>query len=85
VTAGASFQSKGEKFRLWDNGCDGHPVYILYQRSGATERRLTFSGGCHQLALFDRDFTEKQTILYRVCVDIPFDVDPCSVYKFDRT
>lgn len=43
--ASASFQSKGEKFRLWDTACDGNAVYILYQRSGATERRLTFSGG----------------------------------------
>jgi hypothetical protein len=83
--ATASFQSKGEKFRLWDTACDGNAVYILYQRSGAQERRLSLTGGCRQMALFDKDFTEGQTLLYRVCVDIPFDVDQCSVYRFDRT
>jgi hypothetical protein len=84
--ATASFQSHGEKFRLWDTACDGNAVYIKYQRSGASVRRLSFNGGCHKMALFDRNFTEGQQIHYTVCVDIPFDVDQCFAgWRYDRT
>jgi hypothetical protein len=37
------------------------------------------------MALFDKNFTEGQEMIYRVCVDIPFDADQCSVYRIDHT
>src|SRR3954451_24214747 len=76
--ATASFQSRGEKFRLWDTACDANAVYIKYQRSGASVRRLSFNGGCHKRELFDRNFTESQHTHSTACVDTPFDVYQCS-------
>jgi hypothetical protein len=83
--ASASFQSHGEKFRLWDTGCDGHAVYVLYQRAGGDERRITFNAGCRLMGFYDRDFDELQDIYYKVCVDIPFWPDRCSREVRDQT
>jgi hypothetical protein len=82
--ASASFQSHGEKFRLWDLGCDGSGVLIIYQRGFEQQRTIRFNGGCHQMGLFDRTFVENQSIRYKVCVD---DLGPntCSGWRRDHT
>jgi hypothetical protein len=83
--ASASFQSWGEKFRLWDTGSDGHAVYILYQRAGGSEQRITFNGGYGLMGLYDRNFGELQDIYYKVCVDRQWWRDRCSQEKQDKT
>src|SRR4051794_32092311 len=83
--ASASFQSYGEKFRIWDTACDNDSVYVLYQRGFSTERRINFTDGCNLMGLFDRSFAEHQSIRYKVCVNIPFGTDRCSGYQPDHT
>jgi hypothetical protein len=80
----ASFQSHGEKFRIWDLGCDGNAVYVRYQRGFESEREIRFNGGCHQMGLYDRNFAEHQSIRYKVCID-DFGPDTCSGYRRDHT
>jgi len=87
---GASFQSWGEKFRLWDNGCDGHQVYIRYKvdrpdGTSGPERRLDYDGGCHSLGLFDLDLPEKKGIVWYACVNLQFREDRCSFAEIDKT
>jgi hypothetical protein len=91
---GVSFQSWGEKFRIWDNECsdflppNGHedaPVYILYKRWNASERRLDYDGGCHTMGLFDLNFAEGQIIDYKACLNKPLQRDWCSRSTRDRT
>jgi hypothetical protein len=92
----ASFQSWGEKFRLWDTGCDdpGHgadyDVYLVYKRYNASKRRIDYSGGCGTMALYDRNFREGQKIDYKVCVNWPWTElwgagDKCSDWVRDTT
>jgi hypothetical protein len=87
---GASFQSRGEKFRLWDNGCDGHAVYILYRvdpsdgRIGA-QRRLDYDGGCRTMGLFDLNLPEKLDVVWKTCVNLQFRRDRCSFDEIDKT
>jgi hypothetical protein len=92
----ASFQSWGEKFRLWDTKCDGNddvngpkggddPVYILYKRWNAKQRRLDYDGGCGTGTLFDLNFREGQIIDWKVCINAPWDFDRCSRSTRDRT
>lgn len=76
--ASASFQSYGEKFRLWDTACDGKSVYIIYQRLGASKREIRFSDGCGLMGLYDRNFAEGQPIAYKVCVNVVLGSDRCS-------
>jgi hypothetical protein len=86
---GASFQSKGEKFRLWDNGCDSHAVYILYrvERPGGgfgAQRRLDYDGGCRTMGLFDLSLPEKRDIAWQACVNLQFQRDRCSFDELDK-
>jgi hypothetical protein len=60
-------------------------VYAQYQRAGASTRTLRNSGGCGTHVDFDRNFTNGQTIKYRVCIDYRFNPDYCSPWKWDTT
>jgi hypothetical protein len=84
--ASASFQSWGEKFRIWDTGSDDSDVYVVYHRPGAGWPRIDYNGGYGTMGLFDRNFGELQDIYYKVCVDRrPFLRDRCSSLKKDKT
>jgi hypothetical protein len=86
---GVSFQSRGEKFRIWDNGCDGHRVYVLYrlERPGGgfgEHRRLDYDGGCRTMGLFRLTIDEGRDIVWNACVDIQFGRDRCSFDTLDE-
>jgi hypothetical protein len=84
--ASASFQSWGEKFRIWDTGNDDSDVYLIYHRPGAGSPRIDYNGGYGTMGLFDQNFGELQDIYYKVCVDRrPFLRDRCSGWKKDKT
>jgi hypothetical protein len=95
----ASFQSWGEKFRLWDTECSDRPsnnggidyhVYLVYKRYNASERRIDYNSRCGTMALYDRNFYEGQKIDYKACVDFPWQElwgagDHCSDWVRDTT
>jgi hypothetical protein len=85
---GASFQSWSEKFRLWDNGCDGHQVYIVYTvtpENGPTgpDKRLDYDGGCRTMGLFDLAIEDGSSVQWKACVNRQFLADRCSFWEAD--
>jgi len=40
--ASASFQSYGDKWRVWDTACDGRPVYIRIHHRNGWKQELRF-------------------------------------------
>jgi hypothetical protein len=86
---GASFQSSGEKFRLWDNGCDGHAVYIRYRvfenNRWSSYRRMDYDGGCRTMGLFDLSLPEHMDLQWMACVNRQFLRDRCSFKENDKS
>jgi hypothetical protein len=84
--ASASFQSWGEKLRLWDTDCDGRSVYIRYNLGtwDSHDRYVNWHGGCGSMTLKNLDLREGAQIVYRVCVGFKFGIDRCSSPEFDK-
>lgn len=83
--ARVNYWSSTDDFRLSDTLCDGHAVYAQYQRAGASTRTLHDTKGCRTHSDYNGTFTDGQTIKYRVCVNLPFERDNCSSWKWDST
>lgn len=77
--ASASFQSYGDKWRVWDTACDGRSVYIrIHHRSGLKEELRFDNGRCGRMQLFNKEYAEGLPIAYKACVSIRFARDHCS-------
>jgi hypothetical protein len=84
--ASATFQSWGEKFRLWDTDCDGRGVYIRYSIGtwDSHDRYVHWHGGCGSMAFKNLDLREGAQVSYTVCVGFKFGTDRCSGTEFDK-
>ncbi|MGV9252828.1 hypothetical protein [Streptomyces sp. NPDC003697] len=82
--ARVNYWSSTDDFRVSDTKCDGNDVYAQYRRAGAATRTLRNSLGCHSHVDFDRSFTGRQNIKYRICVD-DAGTDTCSPWRPDHT
>ncbi|WP_086661034.1 hypothetical protein [Lentzea kentuckyensis] len=81
--ARATFQSDGEIFRLYDTGCDGNPVYLVYRINRGSENRHDMGGGCNSSAKYDKSYSEGTRIDYKACVNIQPGIDRCSGWSTD--
>ncbi|MCF3128820.1 hypothetical protein [Streptomyces olivochromogenes] len=82
--ARVNYWSSTDDFRVSDTKCDGNDVYAQYRRTGASTRTLRNSLGCGSHVDFDRTFTGRQNITYRICVD-DAGGDTCSPWHPDHT
>lgn len=74
------FKHRGDKFWLKDTEGDSHAVYLEYEVEKGPSGRHDFTGGSSRSITYDHNFKEGQTVRYKVCVNVQWAPDRCTVW-----
>ncbi len=74
------FHHKGDKFALADTAGDDHAVFLEYEVEQGPSGRHDFTDGSGNDITYDHNFEEGQTVRYKVCVNVQWAPDSCSVW-----